>query len=333
MRWPVALRLLAWLLVGLSGCRSCDKVETELRAREEDVRTLREDLGRVEFHNQLLSRELQAFRGIPLPDGTIPTPSEPYPVRSVRLGRGTSGRPSESCPGDDALQVMLEPLDCQSQAIKAPGHLSVAAVEVSTEGIKRPLSVWELTPTEMSARWQNGLFTTGYVVTLPWKVWPGTEKLRVVARFRLVDGRVFEADKDITVRVVPVNKRPAAIVTEDVLPTTPVIPTPTPAVPLPAAQPEVAPAPRVAPSPAPAPGIKPSATIAPIVPDAPARPAPEAIPHLPMPTPKPGTPPAKPTAAPATILPPVRSPDEDSGPRLGGSPAVLLRPVAARPDE
>ncbi|MFO0930685.1 MAG: hypothetical protein U0736_27255, partial [Gemmataceae bacterium] len=67
MRRSVTLCLGAALLAGMAGCRSCDKVEAELRAREEDVRTLRDDLDRSEFHNQLLSRELQSVRGIPLP--------------------------------------------------------------------------------------------------------------------------------------------------------------------------------------------------------------------------------------------------------------------------
>ena len=38
---------------------------------------------------------------------------------------------------------------------------------------------------------------------LPWKVWPSTEKLRVIAQFSLADGRFFEADKDVTIRLAP----------------------------------------------------------------------------------------------------------------------------------
>jgi hypothetical protein len=38
-------------------------------------------------------------------------------------------------------------------------------------------------------------------VVLPWKRCPTTEKLRIVAQFKLPDGRVFEADKDVTIHV------------------------------------------------------------------------------------------------------------------------------------
>ncbi len=66
-------------------------------------------------------------------------------------------------------------------------------------------------PEQLRRSWRSGLLTTGYVLNLPWKVWPSTEKLRVTAVLQLTDGRVFEADKDITVRLTPVNRRPALV--------------------------------------------------------------------------------------------------------------------------
>jgi hypothetical protein len=208
MRWLVGLCLSAIVLPALIGCRnSCDRVESELRAREQDVRILREELQNAHFYNQLLLRQMQAYAGLPGPDGVVPALSEPYPVRSIRFGRQTGGRPSETLPGDDALQVQLEPIDPEGQAIKAPGHLLLQAIEINPEGLKRPLSVWEIPADQLRENWRNGLFTTGYLLTLPWKVWPSTERLRLIALFRMVDGRCFEADKDITVRVLPEYKR------------------------------------------------------------------------------------------------------------------------------
>src|SRR5262249_382170 len=48
---------------------------------------------------------------------------------------------------------------------------------------------------------------SGYQMVLPWKVWPSTEKLRVVAQLRLPDGRTFESDKDVSIRLTPVARR------------------------------------------------------------------------------------------------------------------------------
>src|SRR5262245_33037817 len=158
MRWPAALGLGGALVLGAAGCRSTksDVVESQLRARESDVRTLREELDRQEFLNQALSRELCAVRGQPGPAGVIERPSEPYPVRSIRLGRGTGGRPAE-CGGDDALQVQVEPIDCDSQVLKAPGCLYVEAIEVTKEGLKRTLSSWAVPAEELRRKFQSGL--------------------------------------------------------------------------------------------------------------------------------------------------------------------------------
>ena len=47
------------------------------------------------------------------------------------------------------------------------------------------------------------MLTTGYYLSLPWKVLPTTETVRVIVRLTTPDQRVFEADKDIKVRLVP----------------------------------------------------------------------------------------------------------------------------------
>lgn len=210
MRCFVASSFGLALLVAVGGCRSCDRVESELRGRENEVRELRDELDRTSIYNQTLQQELRSLRGElgVGPDGRTPAA---YPVQSVALGRQTGGRSNSDGPGDDALQVQLEPKDPEGHAIKVPGQLLVQVQEVTKEGVKRPLSAWEVPAEQMRRSLRSGLLTTGYVVNLPWKVWPSTEKLRVTAQFQLADGRLFEADKDITVRLVPVNKRPVFV--------------------------------------------------------------------------------------------------------------------------
>ena len=91
-------------------------------ARETDVRTLKDEVERLDFQNQNLTRELAARSGLPGPLGFVEPPSEPYPVRSLALGRQTGGRAADDCPGDDGLIVIVEPRDCDNQAIKAPAR-------------------------------------------------------------------------------------------------------------------------------------------------------------------------------------------------------------------
>jgi hypothetical protein len=210
MRCLVALCFGLALISAVCGCRSCHRVESELRAREQDVLQLREDLDRCSVYNQTLQHELHSLRGeLGLgPDGQPPAA---YPVRSIALGRQTGGRSNDNCPGDETLQVQVEPRDPEGQAIKAPGMLVIQVQEISAEGVKRPLSSWEVPQEQLRKAWRSGLLTTGYVLNFPWKVWPSAEKLRVTAQFQLADGRVFEAEKDISVRLTPADRRTAIV--------------------------------------------------------------------------------------------------------------------------
>ena len=226
----------------LAGCRSpCEHVESELRCRERELRELREEFDRTAGANDALQRELCELRKgrPPLPPAAEPLPlpkaapapaaaapegtptswrdagkpavleavTLPATVKDIVLGRGTGGLDEDRLPGDDALQVVVEPRDTDGHAIKVPGCLHVTVLEISPEGTKKPLSSWELSADELRRTWRNGLFSTGYYVTLPWKSCPDMEKLRVVVQFQLSDGRLFEADKDVTVRVPPPSVR------------------------------------------------------------------------------------------------------------------------------
>jgi len=230
MRWSMALLLSLAFLFAASGCKNCDLVEAELRTRENDVRTLKDDLYQAQLHNAALMREICAIRQ----SGPAQIPPEQasqiYTLKEVTLGRQTGGYDDDHLPGDEALQVVLEPRDVDGHVIKAPGALHVEALEISMEGLKIPLSSWDVPPDQVRRTWRSGLWSNGYFVVLPWKNWPSSDRLRVVARFTLADGRVFEADKDVAVHLTPAvhrrtpamppadGSRPAPLVPETPLP-------------------------------------------------------------------------------------------------------------------
>jgi hypothetical protein len=222
MRGRVALVL---GLAGLfGGCRNNDLVEAELRSRESEVRELKAELGRAESQNDAMAREITALRQNTSARPTPELASQTYTLKEIVLGRQTGGYDDDDCPGDEALQVVLEPHDCDGHTIKAPGSLHVEALEISPEGIKTPLSAWEVSPEQLRRSWRSGLLSTGYFVILPWKNWPSTPKLRVIARFTLSDGRMFEADKDVTVRLTAPARRPVVPIPDAVEPREPALP-------------------------------------------------------------------------------------------------------------
>jgi len=215
---PAALlRVFVFALVFvLAGCRNrSDLVEAELRTREREVIQLRNDLQRSETLSSALENELRQRpgAGLPFPPGgeiiDRPMALMANTVQRIELGRGSGGIDEDKYPGDEALQLIVVPRDGEGSAIKAPGHLVVKVFEVSSEGLKVPLGKWEVASVDLQKTWKSGVFSTGYVVTLPWRNWPSSEKLRVVVQFAtLPDQRWFEADKDVTIKLMPGGPRP-----------------------------------------------------------------------------------------------------------------------------
>jgi hypothetical protein len=201
--WGVTLAACA------AGCRSNSAlVESQLRQRDNQVRELKDEVGRCGAYNQALEQELRNLRGEGLAADAPERGAPGYPVRSLTLGRGTGGRDDHGLPGDEALEVHIEPRDPEGNVTRVPGTAIVQAAEIGPDGIKRPLASWDISQDQLRQSWRTGLLSTGYVLVLPWKVWPSIEKLRVTVQFRLADGRLFEADRDVTVRVAPANQRP-----------------------------------------------------------------------------------------------------------------------------
>jgi hypothetical protein len=191
------------------GCRNrTDLIEAELRSRDQYLRDSLEQQQRNEAYIISLQRELEAIR-----KGAKITPeqaAQTFGLKRIVLGRATGGLDHDGVPGDELLQVVVEPRDHDDHSIKAPGSLQVVALEVLPSGVKSPLSQWDIAPEQLRQTWKQGLLSTGYSLTLPWKTFPVTEQIRVVVRFTTADQRVFEADKDIKVRLVPgaPGKRP-----------------------------------------------------------------------------------------------------------------------------
>jgi len=200
-----------WLIAGLALCAGCrgrsDLVEAELRTKDRMLRCLQEE-------NQRLGSLTEAFATTvanqpPCPPGRGAVHSR---VADIQVGRGTGGLDEDRCQGDEGLVVVIVPRDSEGTAIKADGSARVTALQITPEGLKSPLSTWEVTPGNLRRNWKSGLLSTGYFIALPWQVIPIAEKLRVVVQFQTPDGAVFEAERDIQVRLphAPRGEPPAS---------------------------------------------------------------------------------------------------------------------------
>ncbi len=196
------LFLLPMLLISSIGCRNrTDLVETELRTRETMYREAMADQRHSESRILSLQREIEALRqGVKIPAEQA---AQTFGLKRITLGRSTAALDHDNKPGDELLQVVIEPRDESDHTIKAPGTLQIIVLEIHPQGSKLPLCQWDIDAEKLRQSWKQGLLSTGYTLTLPWKVLPTTEMVRVVVRFVTPDQRLFEADKDIKVRLVP----------------------------------------------------------------------------------------------------------------------------------
>jgi hypothetical protein len=218
--------VLLCLVLGLAaGCRNRDLLENELRHREELYRDALDEQRKAECRVESLQREVEVLRQ-GQPKLSPEQAALSLGVKRITLGRATGGYDKDGLPGDELLQVVVEPRDCDDHVIKAPGTLQICALEITPQGLKLPLCTWQLGPEELSKTWKQGLLSTGYTLFLPWKQQPHSEMVRVTVRLIVADSRVYETDKDVKVRCVPglpprppdVSAEPVPAETLDTLP-------------------------------------------------------------------------------------------------------------------
>lgn len=187
--------------VFLPACRTGgkDKLETTIRQRDQRIVQLQEDIDKLAGYNLALQTEVRIMRGQPLPSACDPfTPL--YPVRSLVVGRATAPIDEDRLPGDEGVQVVLEPRDADGKLQRAPASGSVTILEVDNQGLKSPIGTWDYSPDQMRSSWKQGLLTSGFVLNCLWQAPPKSDKLKILASFTMEDGRRFEAEKDLAIR-------------------------------------------------------------------------------------------------------------------------------------
>lgn len=218
---PCAALFLSVLLAGFVGCanRQQELIESDLRKKEAEIDELRAKAGAKDAEIQSLEIELEMLQRCRAKDAKQNPGGSPvgavFLVEKITLGRLSGGvRENSQIEGDDALQILLEPRDADDSVVKAPGSVKIEVFEVNAQGLKSFLSAWELSPRELRPKWDSPLIgSSGYRITLPWKVYPTTEKLKVIVRFTTLDGQQFETEKDVTVKLLEPRRRARNCVT------------------------------------------------------------------------------------------------------------------------
>src|SRR5439155_22924180 len=99
-----------------------------------------EELRRSRMLNQALVHELQSGKHASPPQLLTDKAATMPVVKTIVIGRQTGGIDDDPTPGDEALQVVVEPRDHAGHAIKAVGSLEVTALEIDPHGAQTPLA-------------------------------------------------------------------------------------------------------------------------------------------------------------------------------------------------
>lgn len=215
----------------LSSCRPnkrYDLIEAELRTRDRELAEARAALDQARGLNRAYD-QARPPEFAPAPTAVPAAGGGVCPVREITIGRGTGGLDEDGAPGDEALMVVVVPADEDRSAVKVPGRATVAAWEITPQGLKNPIGTWEIPPEQLRPTWRSGLLASGFFLTLPWQTYPTTDRVRVAVRLSTPDGRAFEADRDVTVRPIAQPGPRGAPLSVPVSPPYPVVP-PVPAV-------------------------------------------------------------------------------------------------------
>lgn len=194
-----------------TGCSSLTKkreeqdlLEAELRGQERHIQELKAEVERKEGAIHSLDVEVEKLQQAAL--GKKQAGGEPQPpgvLKEITLGRLTGGyRANPKLLYDDSLQFLIEPRDPDGHTIKAPGSMHIELFEITPAGLKVPLSAWDITHREVRRSWDQPLIGgSAYRILIPFKSLPIHDKMRVVVRFTTLEGQLYEAEKDFTIRL------------------------------------------------------------------------------------------------------------------------------------
>jgi hypothetical protein len=196
----------AWL--GPVGCRQANLIDSTLFMPDTDGGERRASLKAP--HGVEQASAIQASAKPP----AVPPPAPADTLKGLTLGAGTGGYEADHQPGDQALQVTLEPRDIAGRVVPVHGNLQIVAQQISPDGTRSNLCHWDIPAEELRQRWQTDRGKSGYLLVLPWKAWPAQEELHVVARLCVAGGKLLETDRDVRVRLAPTeaaHARPAPL--------------------------------------------------------------------------------------------------------------------------
>jgi len=128
-----------------------------------------------------------------------------YTIKRIRLGKSTGGADTDAKPGDDAVKVVIEPIDQHGSVIKTAGMVKVQIFDLAAPKATNLLAESSHDPNTVTKHWVSGFMGGYFTFTCPLPAPPDHSELTVRAEFvEYLTGKTFTTQKVIKVDLPPV---------------------------------------------------------------------------------------------------------------------------------
>jgi len=136
-------------------------------------------------------------------DQLVSDDDQPEDTRITQIAlnpRLTGGYDFDGEPGDEGLQVIVEPQNAAGEYVARAGNLSIVVLDPQLRGAQARVARWDFTAKEAQAAIKRTLLGRGVHLEMPWPSGPPKHgELKLFVRFVTEDGRKLEASRDIRV--------------------------------------------------------------------------------------------------------------------------------------
>jgi hypothetical protein len=203
----LAIAVLLLCALRLAGCASRGNVEileAELRQEEHAREQLSEQLRQSQEELKIARTDAAALR-TQLADRrqTALSPEQAdvlYRAEAIKFGMLlTSGQERDGQPGDDALSVLITPVDVHGDLVKLAGDVELELFDMTRSPERQRLGRWRYPVEEVREHWHKGFMSAGYLFQVEWETPPTSPELTLHARLTAGDGRQFDATTQVKV--------------------------------------------------------------------------------------------------------------------------------------
>jgi len=189
---------------GCASSRNTELLESRLRNQQDANDQLHAQLQSAKTDLRVARQESNALRTQLTERGDRPLLPEQadtlFRTTGIRINRLlTGGLDRDQTPGDEAINVVVEPIDEDGEVLKVPGSLELRLFELTRPRDDQTIGSWRFDENTARKQWHSGLVGKGFQFRLPWQTIPNSDQLLLHARLTTTDGRQFDTTSPVRI--------------------------------------------------------------------------------------------------------------------------------------